>query len=511
MRIINWKLLPDLFVWCGLQHCPGVRQLVGPHAGDTFLRIMSRAHSAGCTLRTLQLLAGNHGDNHSGAERASFNLIGNGSVDALFTGRCELPASTTMISSFRALAPWFAATILAGSGLATPAQAADAAVDSINATGLALHRLTPANGGNALLSPWSIQNVMAMVFAGANGVTKEEMDSALHLGGDDIHAALKTLSTDLAQPLPKGAELRTAYRLFPANSCKLLPGFMETITQNYAAAVEPLDFSDPGKATTHINSWVAEQTGQKIKNPIPPGALNMQTRLVLTNAVYFKVPWQVRFTKELTKDQPFLMSAGMQKTAPLMSRRTAMRYAKKSGFQMVALPYIGGQFQFTVIVPDKVDGLAAVEKALTPALLAECATMPKSEVRLTLPRFRVEPPVMELQPSLAALGMPSAFSQTANFSRMTSDSLYISKVFHKTFIDVNEDGTEAAAVTAAAMAADGHPHEIPHMVVRADHPFFFAIQHIASGTCLFLGRLTDPDSAKPAAKAATPKPSPAKN
>lgn len=135
--------------------------------------------------------------------------------------------------------------------------------------------------------------------------------------------------------------------------------------------------------------------------------------------------------------------------------------------------------------------------------------MPKSEVRLTLPRFRMEPPAMELSKALAALGMKSAFSGAADFSRMTSEPLSISMVFHKAFIDVNEDGTEAAAATATAMAANGHPHETPHKVVRADRPFVFAIQHGTSGACLFLGRLTDPDSAKSAAKASAPNSSPA--
>lgn len=417
-----------------------------------------------------------------------------------------------MISPPRIVLPCLTAAVFVLSGPTSRSHAADPAANSVNATGLALHRLIPAKEGNALLSPWSIQNVMAMVFAGADGVTKKEMDAALHFGGDDIHAALKKLSADLAQPLPKGAELRTANRLFPANSCTLLPGFMETITQNYGAAVEALDFSNPDKAREHINSWVANQTVQKIKDLIPPGALNDRTRLVLTNAVYFNVPWQVRFTKELTKDQPFLVSAGMQKTVPLMFKQTQMRYAKKNGFQMAALPYSGGQLQFTIIVPDKVDGLAAVEKALTPALLAECATMPKSEVRLTLPRFRMEPPAMELSKALAALGLKSAFSEGANFSRMTSEDLYISNVFHKTFIDVNEDGTEAAAATAAvAVPKNGHPHETPHKVVRADRPFVFAIQHVTSGACLFLGRLTDPDSAKSAAKATSAKSRPTKD
>jgi serpin B len=387
--------------------------------------------------------------------------------------------------------------MLSNSGLTSTA--ADTASDSVNATGLALHRQSSVKGGNALLSPWSIQNVMAMVFAGADGKTRTEMDAALHLGGDAIHPAFKALSAGLAGELPKGAELRTANRLFPAESCKLLPGFMETITENYGAATGPLDFSSPEKATGLINTWVSEQTAHKINDLIPKGALNKDTRLVLTNAVYFKVPWQERFTKELTKELPFYVSAGTQKTLPLMFKQAKMRYAKKKGFQMAALPYSGGALQFTVILPDKVDGLAAVEKTLTPALLAECATMPLSEVRLTIPRFRMEPAAVELQSALSSLGMKSAFTEAANFTRMSREPLFISKVYHKAFIDVNEDGTEAAAATAAEMKkANGHPHEVPHMTVRADHPFVFAIQHVSSGACLFLGRLTDPDPAKPA-------------
>jgi serpin B len=274
-----------------------------------------------------------------------------------------------MNSSFRTLGQWLAVWALAGTQPA--ARAANTAADSVNATGLALHGVLPDKTGNALLSPWSIQNVMAMVFAGADGETKKEMDATLHFGGDGIHAAIKSLNAGLSSELPKGAELRTANRLFPAESCKMLSGFMGTITENYGAAVQPLDFSAPEKATGWINSWVSEQTAGKINDLIPKGGLNAETQLVLTNAVYFNVPWQVRFTKEFTQNQPFWVSNGKQKTVPLMFKQTQMRYAKKKGFQMAALPYSGGQLQFTVIVPDKRDGLAAVEKALSPVLLAE--------------------------------------------------------------------------------------------------------------------------------------------
>jgi serpin B len=406
------------------------------------------------------------------------------------------------LSLCRKIVAWVAAFLLMCKG--GGAAAGDAAADSINATGLALHKQSPARSGNALLSPWSIQSVMTMVLAGADGKTKKELEAGLH-ASDTIHPAQKAFSAGLLEGLPKGAELRTANRLFPDVSCDLLPAFNETITQNYGAAVEPLDFSAPAKATEHINGWVGKQTGGKIINLIPAGALDRGTRLVLTNAVYFNMPWQERFTKELTSDQPFWVTSATQKTVPLMFKQSPMRYAKKNGFQMAALPYSGGRLQFIVIVPDKIDGLAAVEKSLTPALLAECASMPKADVRLSLPRFRMEPPAVELQTSLASLGMKTVFSPAADFSRMSSEPLFVSKVFHKTFIDVNENGTEAAAATAAGMAkANGHPHETPHKAVRADHPFVFAIQHVPSGACLFLGRLIDPDPSKAAAPRTPP-------
>lgn len=402
--------------------------------------------------------------------------------------------------SFRVLRQWLAVFILTSPAVTFAAP--DRAAESVNRTGVALHGVLRVKEGNVLLSPWSIQNVLAMVYAGmgADMVTQKETDAALHFGGDEIHPAVKALGAAIVSGLPKEAELKTANRLFPSVSCKLLPGFLEVVRGNYGAAVEPVDFAAPDKAAGMINAWVSEQTGGKIGEIIPKGALNAQTRLVLTNAVYFNIPWQVRFTKELTKEEPFWISTAAQKTVPLMFKQTQMRYAKKKGFQMAALPYSGGTLQLAVIVPDKRDGLAAVEKALMPALLAECATMPKAEVRLSLPRFRMEPPAVELQPALAAIGLKSAFSpEKANFTRMTNEAVYISNIFHRTFIDVNEDGTEAAAATAAAAkAANGHPHETPHMIVRADHPFLFAIQHVSSGACLFLGRLADPDLAKPA-------------
>jgi serpin B len=277
------------------------------------------------------------------------------------------------------------------------------------------------------------------------------------------------------------------------------------MTAHYGGAFEITDFTRPDAAAARINGWVEEQTNRRITNLVPAGALHSTTRLVLVNAVYFNVPWQELFTKSLTTEQPFTVSPGMQKTVPLMFKQKRMRYAKKSGFQMAALPYSGGRLQFTVIVPDKVDGLAAIEKSLTPALLGECANMPAAEVRLSLPRFRMEPPAMELSESLKALGMRRAFGAEAEFGGMAAEPLYISQVFHRTFIAVDENGTEAAAATAGVVRSkNGHPHEVPHKVVKADHPFFFAIQDAASGACIFMCRVCDPAPDKAALQANPP-------
>lgn len=386
------------------------------------------------------------------------------------------------------------------------AAAENSAAASVNATGLALHRQMPATG-NALLSPWSIQSAMAMTYAGAEGQTRKELAKALNFD-DGTPAALQKLSAGLAEGLPKGGTLRTANRLFPAAATRLHPAFTRLIAESYGGEPELLDYAEPARAAAHINDWVEKQTNDHIKNLIPATALDPGTSVVLVNAVYFNVPWEERFTRELTTQQPFWTAPGLQKTVPLMFKQHRMRYAQKKGFQIAALPYGGGRLQFTVIVPDKIDGLAAVEKSLTAALLTECAGLPAAEVRLSLPKFRMEPEGLELKKPLEALGVKAALTPAADFSRMAAGPVFISDVFHKAFIAVDETGTEAAAATATPMVkANGHPHEVPHKVVKADRPFLFAIQELPGGACLFLGRLSDPAPETKALKAA-PVPTP---
>jgi serpin B len=276
----------------------------------------------------------------------------------------------------------------------------------------------------------------------------------------------------------------------------LLPGWLTITHTHYAAKAVPLDFrTDPDGAGKAINQWVSDQTAGKIPAIVPDGALDPLVRVVLASAVYFDLPWDERLTRELTQDQPFHINATQIKTVPLMFKQHRLGYARKDGFQIAVLPYAGGTFQFVVILPDAVDGLPKVEKAITGELLSECARLQPTEVRLSFPRIHLEPPIVSLKRSLTAMGAGAMFDEPpgANFSRMVREGGYVSEVFHRTYLELDEEGTKAAAATATIIRPkNGVPHEVPHEVIKADHPFLFMIQHVPSGACLFLGRLTDP-------------------
>jgi len=384
--------------------------------------------------------------------------------------------------------------------------AAAPAVKAINAFAAAHHRLLPA--GNALVSPWSVQTTLAMVYAGANEKTQASMQQALSFGSDEpaLHQGFQSLQQALRMKPEAGVpmDFRTVNQLFVAKGLALQPRWLEITRTNYAAEAMTTDFAhDAQGETARINHWVSQQTNAKIPAIVPAGALDPLTLMVLVNAVYFDMPWDEQFTKSLTTNQPFHVDAGHAKTVPLMFKQHALHYAQKPGFQIAALPYAGGTFQFVVILPDAINGLAELEQQITGELLSECATLAPAEVRLSLPRIVMVPPVTSLKQTRSALGAGEMFDmQKADFSRMVvgADKLrvHVSNVFHRTFIELDEDGTKAAAVTSAVIRAKNSvPRERPHQVVKADHPFLFMIQHVPSGACLFLGRLSDPAPGSP--------------
>lgn len=388
---------------------------------------------------------------------------------------------------------------------------------AINSIGIDLMHVTARGDANALLSPYSIEMAMAMAYAGADGATRTEMGRVLHLppeGAPEKLAALQQALGAVAQRSAEEAARMEAYgrtndaitiavanRLFGQEGYDFRPTFLDLLKTNYHAPFDALDFIHHAPAATKdINDWVAEQTRQHIKNLIPERALDASTRLVLANAVYFKAPWQDPFSLNATRPLPFHANGGAPVNVPTMNIQKSFGYAKAEGLTIVSLPYGGGEIQFLIILPDDVNGLAKAEARLSADQLAGWANLPTRQVRLYLPKFKIAPPTLPLGEALQNLGMKSAFDiprGSANFDRMAprrpNDYLYISRVFHKTYLDLDELGTEAAAATAVAMSRALAIMRPPEPVeVRVDHPFIFAIQHRESGACLFLGHLTDP-------------------
>lgn len=389
------------------------------------------------------------------------------------------------------------------------------ATSALNALGC---DLLARSTGNALVSPYSIQTALGMTYAGAAGNTRDEMARVLHLGEDEpgLHRSFAALQRALEeagraaeerrkQREGKGGDpviLAVANRLFGQRGYAFRPTFLSLVEDTYGAPLQQVDFAGdaPGE-TRRINAWVERQTRDRIRQFLPDHALNALTRLVLVNAVYLKIPWEVAFSTRLTRPAPFRLGSGESVEVPTLNRTGSMGYRKGAGYTAVTVPYLGEYLHFLVLVPDDPAGLAAVEQQLTPALLADLADLPRQEVELYLPRFRMEPPLLQMSDTLKELGMRRAFDDpagSADFDRMAprraDDYLCISEIFHKAFLEVDEKGTEAAAATAVVMQAPTaiRVQKPEPVVVRVDRPFVLAVQHRASGACLFIGRLTDP-------------------
>jgi serpin B len=396
------------------------------------------------------------------------------------------------------------------------------AASATNQFAVDLHRQLATADHNLCISPYSIETALAMTFAGADGETRDQMSRVLHLpkNGDAANASFSSLQRALEEMTRKTAEIATeskerggpsepitlaiANRLFAQSGYDFRSSFSELVKKFYGAPFEALDFTkNADEARQHINKWVADQTRDRIRDLIPAKGVNEMTRLVLANALYLKAPWASEFSEVHTKPKPFHVGGdGATVDVAMMQRLSEFGYAKRNGFTAVALPYSGGELQFLVLLPDEVNGLQTLEKKLSAEMLAQCAKLERHDVDLSMPKFKFEPPTIALAAALKALGMNSAFDQprgSANFDRIAprkpNDYLYISDVFHKTFIAVDEKGTEAAAATAVTMmmATAMRPQPPPPpIVVNVDRPFLYAIQHVASGVCLFLGRVTDP-------------------
>jgi serpin B len=350
---------------------------------------------------------------------------------------------------------------------------------------------------NLFLSPYSISACLAMAQAGARGGTESQMAQALRLtqGQEKVNVGFAQLQSQLSKiERGKGVELAVASGLWGQKGHKFEPAFIKTLKRDFGAEASQMDFQNaPERARQQINSWVAKQTRGKIQDLLKPGALDPTTRMVLADAIYFKGRWARPFDRNKTTPVPFRVSEHRQVQVPLMNVAADFDYAEVDGLQLISLPYAGGDLAMVVLLPASTNGLAAVEAKLSPQAIQQwLAGTRQQKVKLSLPRFKLETQ-LDLNQTLVQLGMHDAFGAQADFSGIDgARDLYLSLVTHKALVEVNEEGTEAAASTGATLTLLGAEPPVP--VFRADHPFIFLIREVRSGIILFLGKLANPSA-----------------
>jgi serpin B len=333
-----------------------------------------------------------------------------------------------------------------------------------------------------------------MTSAGARGKTLDEMTAVLHLPEQKkLHPALGALIEEAnSGGKRKGYQLSVANALWGQVGRDFEPAFLALNRRHYGAGFQQVDFKrSPEVARETINAWVEKQTQDRIKGLIKPGVLDKMTRLVLTNAVYFKGDWSRPFPKSGTQNGPFHLAPGRSVNVPLMVQDERLGYTEDASVQVLGLPYKGNDLDMVLILPRAPNGLAAVEATLTPEKLQGwLAALRGRKVQATVPRFKLSSE-FDLRTTLGEMGMHDAFGRAADFSGMDGTrELMLGAVLHKAFVEVNEQGTVAAAATAVQVRLKAH---VPNQTVfRADHPFLFLIRDFRSGSILFLGRVSDP-------------------
>jgi serpin B len=355
---------------------------------------------------------------------------------------------------------------------------------------------------NLFYSPYSISLALAMTYGGARGDTELEMAQTLHydLAQAELHAAFNALDRELesrGDPIQmpdgevEGFILNIANSIWGQYDYEFLQEYLDLLALNYGAGLRTVDYVGAAEeARQEINAWVSDETEERIKDLIPEGVLDAMTRLVLANAIYFNAAWMEPFEEEFTTDSAFTLLDGGQVQVPMMRQTEGMGYALGEDYQIIERAYVGGSMAMDIILPDA-GQFEAVEAAMDAAWLAEAlAGLQGAEIDLSMPRFEFESEV-GLTQVLQDMGMPTAFSDAADFSGMDgAGRLFISDVLHKAFVSVNEEGTEAAAATAVIMALTAAPAE--PIRVSIDRPFIFLIRDLQTGAVLFVGRVMNP-------------------
>lgn len=358
-------------------------------------------------------------------------------------------------------------------------------------------KLSPQEG-NLFFSPYSLSVALAMTYGGARGETEAQMARTLHLSllSQISTPAFAEIDASLAELQKDGnVTLGLANAIWPSNDFKMLDTYSALLKTSYGATVTPVDYKKTEEARTTINRWVESKTQNKIKNLIRPNDLSLYTRLVLVNAIYFKGNWVQAFDPAKTHPEDFHVSPNVTVIAPMMELKSEFAYAESDTLQALELPYQGDALSMLILLPKPSVPISTVEAQISAEKLAEWkAALARKQVNVLLPKFSMTWGTIKLNDTLKTMGMIDAFELSkANFSGMSGNSrgLAVGAVLHKAFVEVNEEGTEAAAATAVTMIK-ASAMEAPASVFKADRPFLFLIQDKRTGTLLFMGRVTNP-------------------
>ena len=366
-------------------------------------------------------------------------------------------------------------------------------INSSKLFGLKLFKTINASAGdsNIFISPLSVSAALGMVLNGANGKTYDEIKSTLELTGinqDEVNKAYQSLNNLLTQIDPK-VIFESANSIWYRQGFTFEQSFLDVNKNYFDASVQGLDFSNPASVDV-INNWVKEKTKEKITsilNSIPSGIV-----MYLINAIYFKGKWQYQFDSSATKEDDFYLTQNNPVKCMMMNQKNDFNYYSSNDYQAIELPYGDGDYSMLVILPGSVNNIDAFVGQLDENFWSILLNnLNKKEVNLWLPKFKIEYK-LELSNELKAMGMETAFdSYYADFSNMRKQKdIFISSVLHKTYVKVDEEGTEAAAVTAISMGTTSvGPKEI---YMKVNHPFIFAIREKNSGAILFIGKVVNP-------------------
>lgn len=396
----------------------------------------------------------------------------------------------------------FAALVLAACAAPVTAEQSPAPPDappaaSPSAFATALYREAAEAPGNHFLSPYSVESAFALLYPGARGQTADEIAAAFGFETDAEAAAIRVHARDRALQGAEASGLSLANAIWVERTFALAPGYERIVRERLGGVIEALDFVNQTEASrVRINAWAAAATRDRIRDLLNPGIIQPDTRLVLTNAVHFKADWADPFPASATRDGDFHAADGRTLAAELMRQTTRARYFETADFQAAEFDYEGGQFALAVFLPRAPGGIAAFDANLTaPALdawLAQLAQAEPANLNLVLPKVTMEASY-ELAETMQDLGVRTAFTHAADLSGLGAAGLYVTNVVHKTFLAIDEQGTEAAAATAIVIAPTAAPIEQPRRIdFIADRPFFLALRHRESGAILFIGRVMEP-------------------